>query len=139
MHSYLRYGIVSWGSATSTALQPLTSLVNRIVRIMTFAPFGNIDVDSIYKYLDVPKVSDIISIETGKFIFRKENDLLPVVDIANHFKLRNENVTHNYNLRNRNVNMCPIEYTSSFGEKSVQYRGAQLWNSLPQSTRPMQQ
>ena len=45
---------------------------------------------------------------------------------------RNENVTHSYDLRNRNVNMCSIEYTSSFGEKSVQYRGAQLWNSLPQ-------
>ena len=132
VHSYLRYGIVSWGSATSTALQPLSSLVNRIVRIMTFAPFGNIDVNSIYKYLDVPKVSDIISIETGKLIFRKENDLLPVRDIANHFMLRNENVTHRYNLRNRNVNMSTIEYTSSFGEKSVQFRGAKLWNSLPE-------
>ena len=96
VHSYLGYGIVSWGSATSTALQPLNSLVNRIVRVMTFAPFGNIDVDSLYKYLDIPKVSDIISIETGKFRFKKENTLLPVPDIANHFVLRNENVSHQH-------------------------------------------
>ena len=72
IHSYLRYGIIAWGSATSTALQPLTSLLNRAVRIMTFAPFGNIDVDSIYKYLDIPQTFEVIAIETGKFIFKRE-------------------------------------------------------------------
>ena len=46
--------------------------------------------------------------------------------------LRNENVAHGYNLRNRHVNTCKIDFASSFGEKSIQFRGAKLWNSLPE-------
>ena len=57
IYSYIRYGIISWGNASQTTLQPLNSLANRAVRIMTFAPFGNIDLDSIYEYLNIPKLS----------------------------------------------------------------------------------
>ena len=135
VHSYLRYGISTWGSATDTDLQPLTSLVNRIVRIMTFAPFGNIDVDSIYKYLDIPKVENTVSLETGKFIFKRENELLPIPGIANHFRKRNENVHHNYYLRNRNISTPNIDFNSAIGKKSIQFRGAQLWNTLPENIR----
>ena len=130
VHSYLRYGITSWGCASSTTLQPLVSLVNRIVRIMTFAPFGNIDVDEIYKYLDIPRVQDTISIETGKFIFKREKGLLPDPNIAKHFEVRNENTSHSYNLRNRGGNLPKNSYSSSHGEKPIQCRGANLWNSL---------
>ena len=62
VHSYARYGICAWGNASKTTMQPLTSLINRAVRIMTFAPFGNIDVDSIYQYLDILKLPDISSL-----------------------------------------------------------------------------
>ena len=121
-------------NASNTTLQPVISLVNRVVRIMTFAPYGNIDVDSIYKYLDIPNVLDTISLETGKFMFKKENGLLPLPYIANHFeiRLRSSNVFHRYNLRNRGINMPTISQKSSHGEKSIQFRGAKLWNSLPQ-------
>ena len=135
VHSYLRYGITSWGCASSTALQPLISLVNRVVRIMTFAPFGNIDVDAIYKYLDVPRIQDIISLETGKFIYKRENGILPDPDIAKHFEVRNANVTHDYNLRNRKTVLPKTAYDSSYGEKSIQYRGANVWNGLPANIR----
>ena len=131
VHSYLRYGISSWGCASATTLQPLISLVNRVARIITFAPFGNIDVDSIFKYLDIPNVMDTIEIETGKFIYKKENGLLPLPDIANHFPARNGNITHSYNLRHRGINLSTIAYNSSHGEKSVLCRGAKLWNKLP--------
>ena len=93
---------------------------------MTFAPFGNIDVDAIYKYLDVPRIQDIISLETGKFIYKRENGLLPDPDIAKHFEVRNANVTHNYNLRNRIAVLPKTAYDSSYGEK---------WNGLPADLR----
>ena len=98
---------------------------------MTFAPFGNIDVDEIYKYLDIPRVQETISIETGKFIFKREKGLLPDPNIAKHFEVRNENTSHSYNLRNRGGNLPKNSYSSSHGEKSIQCRGANLWNSLP--------
>ena len=57
-HSYLRYGILIWGHAAQTVLSPLKTLTNRAIRIMTYAPFGNIDLDPVYqqlKLLELPK------------------------------------------------------------------------------------
>ena len=43
VHSYLRYGILVWGHAAPTVLKPLEILANKAIRIMTFAPFGAVD------------------------------------------------------------------------------------------------
>ena len=75
---------------------------------------------------------DTIKLETGKFMFKKLNNLLPVSNIANHFQLRHANSNHDYNLRQRSVHTSNIDFLSSYGEKSIQFRGAKLWNSLPQ-------
>ena len=48
VHSYLRYGILVWGHATKSVLKPFEILANKAIRIMTFAPFGNIDLKSVY-------------------------------------------------------------------------------------------
>ena len=135
IHSYLRYGITTWGSAPPSVLQPLSTLNNRAVRIMTSAPFGNIDIDSIYKYLNIPKLSQVISLETGKFTFKKQNNLLPTDNIANHFELRNSNVSHQYNLRDRHVQLQNINLNSAHGGKSVQCRASKLWNEIPDTIR----
>ena len=123
VHSYLRYGITLWGNATPTALQPLIVLANRAVRIMTFAPFGNIDVKSIYKYLNILEIPQLFSLETGKFIYKSENGLLPLNGIAKHFEIRNANVNHPYNLRDRGIHLQTISCEKSHGEKSIQHRG----------------
>ena len=52
VHSYLRYGILVWGNASESNLQPLKCLVNRAVRIMTFAPFGRVVLHPIYECLN---------------------------------------------------------------------------------------
>ena len=98
---------------------------------MTFAPFGNIDVQSIFKYLGVPNVAQTLKIETGKFFYKKQNNLLPNANIANFLSIRNANVVHNYNLRNRKDKLQTIAFESSHGKKSIQHRGAALWNKMP--------
>ena len=138
VYSYIRYGITSWGNASSTTLQPLVSLTTRAVRIMTFAPYGNIDVDSIYKYLDILQIPQVIKLETGKFLFKSHNDLLPTENIANHFEVRNSNVL---GLRDREtinhkiINLNTINHKSSHGEKSLQYRGTKVWSDIPEDIR----
>ena len=102
---------------------------------MTFAPFGNIDVDSIYKYLNILQVSQIFELETGIFTYKSQKGILPTENIANHFELRNANVTHSYNLRDRRIAMQTILFHSARGEKSIQHRGAKLWNKLNDKLR----
>ena len=59
IHSYLRYGIMVWGNASNSTLQPLKSLINRSVRIIKFAPFGRVDLEPIYSYLKILDVEKV--------------------------------------------------------------------------------
>ena len=43
IYSYIRYGITVWGNASESTLNPLRVLNHRAAHIMTFAPFGRID------------------------------------------------------------------------------------------------
>ena len=135
VHSYLKYGIMSWGNASSSVLEPLINLNTRAVRIMTFAPFGNIDVKSIYKYLNILEIPQLFTLESGKFIFKSENGLLPNVNIAKHFELRNANVNHQYGFRNHGIHLQTIICDRSHGKKSIQFRGSKLWNDLSEELR----
>ena len=38
VNSYVKYGLLIWGNACESALQPLNTLLNKVVRIITFAP-----------------------------------------------------------------------------------------------------
>ena len=65
VHSYLRYGIIAWGNATENILKPLHSLLNRVVRIMTFAPF-RIDTKPIFDFLKILNVDQLFEFEISK-------------------------------------------------------------------------
>ena len=72
IHSYMRYGILTWGNASQTSLKPLKVLINRAVRIMTFTPFGRIDLDPIYSFLMILDVEQVFYLETCKFMFKSK-------------------------------------------------------------------
>lgn len=92
-HSYLRYGITAWGNAAENVLKPLHSLLNCVVRIMTFAPF-RINTKPIFDFLKILDISQIFSLETGKFVFKSRNGLLPISNIEKYFE--RHNIAHNY-------------------------------------------
>ena len=58
IHSYVRYGIITWGNAPDSTLNPLQTLLNRAVRILTFAPFGHVDLKPIFKELYILDVKN---------------------------------------------------------------------------------
>merc|ERR1712055_528431 len=77
VHSYLRYGILVWGHAVPSVLKPLEILANKAIRIMTFAPFGAVDLKPVYKQLKILEVPKICLLETGKFECKRQRQLLP--------------------------------------------------------------
>ena len=116
----------------STLNKPLQTLLNRDLRIMTFAPFGRIDIKPIYKDLYILDVSGIFILETSKFMFKLKKELLPV-SIGDYFnQSRAENRTStSYNLRSRSRHAhIPIRLASS--KNSIHIRGEQIWNSIPE-------
>ena len=62
IHSYIRYGIIVWGNASETTLSPLKAVINRAIRIMTFAPFGPLNLDPLYDQLQILDLNQVFFI-----------------------------------------------------------------------------
>ena len=135
IHSYLRYGIVLWGNACDITLQPLKVLINRAVRIMTFTPFGRIDLNPLYNFLSILNLDNVRYFETSKLLYKLKNNLIPT-SIANHFEFKSDQTpSHNYSLRNRERAVPQIVPRLESGKNSIQYRGELIWNVIPQMIR----
>ena len=136
VHSYLRYGILIWGSASQFVMNSLQTLMNKAIRIMTNAPFGNIDLYPAYKQLGILQVSKIHSLEVGKFHFKSVNNLLPV-QIGNFFHTSaNQEIHHSYGLRSLNrIQPLRFMFNSITGKKSIQYTGSKIWEELPENIK----
>ena len=129
VNSYVKYGITAWGNASDTALQPLKVLLNKVIRIITFAPYGPLDLKPVYQELEFLNLNQTFLFERGKFMFKKHKNLLPTT-IANYFEVAPP-PEHSYNLRNRRSNNYTFRSNTVFGEKSIQNEGERLWRELP--------
>ena len=133
IHSYLRYGIIVWGDAAHSVLKPLCTIINRAIRIMCFAPQGNIDVNHLFQILEILRIDDVYALEISKFMYKLTNNLLPIS--YNHFSTR-ETPQHRYNLRARTRSAeSQVIHRTMFGKKSIQIRGANAWDHIPDEIR----
>ena len=130
-YSYIRYGITIWGNACETTLSPLQTLLHRAARIMTFAPFGRIDILPLLNYLEILDIKDIFRLETAKLIFKVKNDMIPI-PLKNYFETRT-NAAHGYNLRRRQETAQPMIYRTSYALKTIQYKVPFIWKDIPQN------
>ena len=78
LYSRIKYGILSWGTASNLLLKKVEIRLNRILRVMTnksvYTPVG-----MLYKFLNTLKVTDIYNLELSKFMHQLENNKLPHV------------------------------------------------------------
>ena len=132
-YSYLRYCNIVWGNASKNVLKPLTVLQNRIIRIMTFAPFGRIDIDDLYSQVKLLDIAKIHYLEKAKFMYKYHNNKLPA-NFSNYFQIQAA-VTHSYNLRNRSQNRRIL---SNYAEKMIKHNGVDIWNTIPPEIKSCQ-
>ena len=134
VNSYIRYGLTSWGNASSETLKPLQAMINRIVRIMSFAPLGRVSAKPIFEHLNILDLKQTFTLETAKFIFKEKNNLLPLSTIAHHFD-RPVPSSNRLQRRPNSILFIPIELCSEFAKKSIQIRQIELWNDIPNAIR----
>ena len=129
VNSYIRYGIIVWGNASKNIIKPLQTVLNKAIRIITFAPFGNLDLTPAYKQLNILTVEQTCNFEIAKFNYKFLNNLLPT-SIGNYFEFSSEQYNHSHYVRNR---LRPIRFLSNSktGEKSIQYKSFHLWKDIP--------
>ena len=104
--------------------------MNKAVRIITFAPFGPLDLQPVYRELEFLTLNQTFLFERGKFMYKEKKNLLPTT-IANYFELSPPN-EHRYNLRTRRNNSTTFHCNTINGQKSIQNEGEILWRELPQ-------
>lgn len=100
---------------------------------MTFAPFGRIDIEPVFTFLKILDVKKVFLLETGKFMYKKQKDLIPV-SIGNYFKFRQNNSIYNLRSSKENSNSS-ILYRLGSSEKSIQFRGTKIWEGLPNEVK----
>ena len=117
------------GDASVSAISPLVSMQNRIIRILTFAPFRSRNVQQYYDMLDVMNLKQIHYFEKGKFMYRLINQKLP--NNFENLRPRPQQRT-SYNLRSNNNGDVKESFSrTNYGYKRIETSGAKLWNDIP--------
>ena len=125
-----------WGNTSSAALSSLHTAIHKVLRIMTFAPFGNIDLHPIYDFLKVLNLDQIFSFELGKFLYKFHQKLLPTSAVSNYFEPDPFVNHHSYGLRSRTANVpTRLVCHTKFAEKSIQVGGLKYWKKVPETIR----
>lgn len=134
IHSYVRYGILTWGIACDSVLHELQLTLNRAIRIINFAPFGRVNVNAIFKDLKILDAkSSTHLLEKSKFMYKSKHHHLPLPN-ANHFTPNNLVDSRSYNLGSSGKSQQIFTHRTS-SEKSIQINGEKLWNEIPDSTK----
>ena len=76
IYSQIKYGILSWGTASNSLLKKVEIRLNYILRVITNKPIYTPVECYTYKPLNTLKVTDIYNLELGKFMHQLENNKL---------------------------------------------------------------
>ena len=136
VYSYIRYDFFIWGNSSPSAMSSLHTAFHKVLRIMTFAPYGNIDLNPIFEFLQILNLDQIYSLEFGKFLYRSLNSIIPPSSLGNYFEEDPFVNHHSYGLRSRTNNIpTRLVRRTKFAEKSTQINGLKFWNKIPENIR----
>ena len=131
--SFLQYGLIVWGQAYASHIEPIFRLQKKAVRAISFQPRLAPSLP-IFKDLKLLKLSEIFELRLLTFVFDSVNKTSP--SCFHNFFLFNSSV-HQYSTRHASRGDLFLSRKNSlqYGLKSIRYLGAKLWNSLPVELR----
>ena len=129
-YSYLIYGCNVWGFTNDENINAIQVLQNKCSRILTFAPY-NFNVDQTFIDLKLLKVREIIKIHQLKVVYDFHDKVLPD-DLMGLFRLSTNVHSTNQILNSalNNLIHIPRINTVTYGNHSIRYHCAQLWNQM---------
>ena len=122
--SHLRYGILAWFSAKSTALQRLNCIHKKIIKYMKFE---NETLPKAFENLNILSIANLHQLELTKFVHKIKSGTSPDTFIG-----AINTIAHSH--RTRSVtrgNLALPQPRTDKGKSTIEYKGAQAWNSLP--------
>ena len=131
--SFLRYGVVSWGTCANTLKLHLQRIQGRIIESLnsTRFPYQNNTNDAPITILNLP---NIYTHETAKFMHSVTYKYCPPA-----FNDCFTEVQHNHDTRFRtNSHFKLIRPRTNLGKKSIKYSGIQCWVKIPQTIKSIE-
>ena len=128
---HFRFCCSVWGTCRVTTRCTLEKLQNRAIRIMTDSPF-DAPAKPLLRQLRLPSIAELIRQESAGMVYKAINGQAPVYlsSLSN-----STSAVTNGMLRTSNLNLRPPRMKKTFGQNSFAYRGATIWNSLPNDCR----
>ena len=124
----LSYCCSVWGCCSESKINVLQKIQNRAARIVTNSPY-DASAASITQNLGWPTISNLIRKETTTLTCKPLNSLAPAYMRKLSTKYSDDSER---SLRSTGTDLrLPLLKTAS-GQKAFSYRGAKLWNSLPE-------
>ena len=128
-YPYLKYGIISWGSACQTSLEKIQVLQNNIIRVMNFKFVKDkAKMCILFKSMKILKVKDIFELEIAKFMYSYYHSKLPK-NFDNYFKYAGKH--HDYKTRSITADNFYLERAKTRnGQRSCSYIGVKIGNNI---------
>ena len=122
------YGILNWGSAAKTNLEPLKRSLCKAVRVIDFAKY-QAHSEPLFKKYNLLNFDNMYKLEVAKFMFDIHhensneifNDLFIKMNIRHHHETR----------QSSNDNFSFPLVSTNYKQRSIIYEGVKTWNSLP--------
>ena len=129
IHSHLSYGLLAWGNAKSSFLQPTIKLQKYALRLITNSKYND-HTEPLFKTSNILKLNDLYTLEVMKFMHDYMHFKLPTSfnklfifnhELRNTLLTRQSNLLHIINPLNRFANALPV------------YHFPKIWNNISQS------
>lgn len=113
--SVLEYGIIAFGRADQSTIQNLKVIQNLILKIL-YKKKKRFSTKRLYEELDVLNIENLFKKNVCMYVHKNKHKLISYSD-------------HQYSLRNKNLIIN--KYKTCKGQKSINFLGLKLYNSLP--------
>ena len=127
---HLSYGVLAWGNSKSQELKRLKILQKRAIRFIIKAKY-NSHTGPIFSSQNILTLDDIYNLQCCKLYQKQLQNRLPSF-FMNLFITSSE--THNYETRQQN-NIRPPNITLKIQEQFINFKVANVWNSLPNAIK----
>ena len=127
-YSHLIYGCNVWGLTSEENLKKIQVLQKKCIRIVTFSDF-NSHTNHLFIDLKILKVLNIIGLQQLQLVYDFYDNRLPK-DWKNLFTFSSDIHTTNFKLQSAYKNFIHIPgiKTVTYGNKSIKFHCAELWN-----------
>ena len=124
VESRLRYGILSWGTASQQQINRLQVLQNKALRFLSFSPLDTAMLP-LYSHFKVLPLSKLMILEQANFMYRFHKNSLPIT-----FKSYCSRPSHGHRTRYAETNFSLPPLQTKISDKSIKVIGPKIWASI---------